>query len=465
MRKDGLDMLDGMVLDSAGPGSLVMGEFNSEKFWQSSNTAKLPDIPDRSSRNIILSMDELLFSFCNSGDLLITRFKFNDGLKSYLKVLGWSFMVNSQDIQSSAVENGQSIFEILCQNKERIDDIPPELLEKRRFSPYSLIPHCDTLARELNLDFQGPPLEVVREVNSKAYSCRLSRKLGMENSGEVVDSSRALLMKGGKLLKNGAFLIKDPYGVSGKGNILIHTAALLERIVGYLEGQEKKGFICIFVIEPFLEKTKDFSCGLTIDTTGKLEIISVQEMVNHNFAYGGSYTADPPFLEYLEREKYFETIADIAKALYQDGYFGTVCVDSMVLKNQALRPVVEINARQSMGLINHRIDRYLSRFGLKGNLTFLNLGYRRGLDFEGILAAIDAEGLLFYPGKERGVMLLSANTLFANEQFQGREVAATDAIYQGRIYLSVIAADHEGRNLLVRKLRSVFHSISCAIYN
>jgi hypothetical protein len=452
-------------LDFTQPRSLVMGEFNSEEYWRSPNLAKLPEIPDCGSHGIILAMDELLFLFCTATDLLITRFKFNSVLKSYLKALGFNFIGNIRSIQQSLTECETSIFQIIGDHPERIRDLQPKFQVRRNFQPYSLTPGLNILAQALNVDFSGPDLKVVKEVNSKVYSCRLCGKLGLKRGGEVVASARELLKKGENLLRKGAFLIKDPYGVSGKGNLLVRSGQILERLVRYLEFQERNGLTSLFVIEPFLNKVKDFSCALTIAENGAIKLVSVQEMVNRNFAYSGSYTADPAFVDELCRKKYFEVMMAIAGELYADGYFGAVCVDSMVLQSGEIAPLVEVNARKSMGLFNHRVDRYLARYGLKGNLTFLNLGYRPGLSFERVLEELDAAGLLFYPGKERGVMALSANTLVANQKFFGPAADDPQALAQGRIYLSVIAADHGGRQSLVQAVRAVFQGMSCIVYN
>jgi hypothetical protein len=453
-------------LDFTQPRSLVMGEFNSEEYWRCPNLAKLPEIPDRSSQGVVLAMDELLFLFCTASDLLITRFKFNSALKNYLNSLGFNFSVNSRSIQQNPAERESSVFQIIADHPERLRDLQREFQKPRQFHPYSLTPGCNILAQVLNVDFSGPDLKVVKEVNSKVYSCRLCGELGLKRGGEVVVSARELLKKGEALLRKGAFLIKDPYGVSGKGNLLVRSGPTLKRLVKYLETQERNGLTCLFVLESFLNKAKDFSCALTIAENGDIEVVSVQEMVNRNFAYGGSYTADPAFVDELCRKEYFEALLAIAGKLYTDGYFGPVCVDSMVLQSGELVPLVEVNARKSMGLLNHRVDRYLARDGLKGNLIFLNLGCRAGLSFEQVLEELDTAGVLFNPGMDRGVLVLSANTLLANQEFF--EPAASDtpqALAQGRIYLSVIAADHEGRQSLVRAVRSVFQGMSWIVYN
>lgn len=445
------------------PSNLIMGEFNSEKYWRQENLAKLPEIPDKSSLDIILSMDELLFPFCEAGDILALRFPFHPAFKEYLGNLGFDFMVNGSSIPPKDIDREQSIFEIVVSDLDRMNALRPQLSAQSGFFPYSLVTAADRLAKELQLGFRGPELDTVKKVNSKVYSCNLSRNLNLPYHGDIISHSFELREKGNQLLEQGPFLIKDPYGVSGKGNLRIDSMGVFERIVKHLENQENKGFLCQFVLEPLWDKDIDFSCGLTIHENGDLQIISIQKMINSNFAYHGSRTADQAFIDQLDRRKYFEVIGEIARMMYNDGYFGAVCVDSMVLTSGDIVPVIEINARKSMGFINHRLDQYLAQFNLQGNLMFLNLGYSSALTYELVLQRMDEAGLLFYPGKKSGIMPLSANTLFINKELSSTKVDST--IYKGRLYVSVIGADDAQRGSLIQELRFLFQSLSCTVYN
>lgn len=443
--------------------SLIMGEFNSEKYWRSESLAKLPEFPDISSADIILSMDELLFPFCEDNDVLVTRYPFDSTLKHYLNTLGFKFSVNPEGVQNNKEEGSKNIFQLVCENTGRISGIRSQLSRDTELTPYSILPYTHEMTDSLNLFFSGPGPDVVKEVNSKIYSLKLSRSLDLKYCGDIIGSSRELSDKGKILLERGPFLIKDPFGVSGKGNMLVNSEGLLKRIVKHLESQEQKGLESIFAVEPYLDRDIDFSCGFNIDQDGNMKIISVQKMINNKFAYLGSSTAGGDFIERLDKDKYFNVIDSIAKALYKDGYYGDVCVDSMLLTSGDIVPIVEINARKSMGFINYSIDRYLSRFNQKGNLMFLNLGYKNSLTFEDLLKRIDEEGLLYYTGKTNSIMPLSANTLFMNRE--KNYIDDKNAVYKGRFYFSVIAEDDENRVLVLNNIRNLFKSISCNIYN
>lgn len=443
-----------------------MGEFDSEKYWRDAALSKLPFIEDNSSTGIILAMDELLFPFCRKADVLITRFAFDDVLKDYLQTVGFEFQCNSRDYHTQKADAAQSLFEIIARDERKFDAFRADCRACTDFAPYSIVPYAEELARKAGLPTNLPPGETVRQVNSKAYSTLLGQKLGFGAHSEMVYCGAELSAKGRRFLENGPFLVKDLYGVSGKGNILINSVRMLERIVKHVEAAELKGNQSHFVIEAFLDKELDFSCGLVINENGQMEIVSIQKMINHQFAYGGSETADAEFCSFLERQNYFDTVAEIAGALYEAGYFGPVCLDSMLLKTGAIVPIIEINARRSMGFINYQVDCRLKQFGVKGTLMKLDLGITDSLTVEAILTNLAAKKVLFRKERESGVLPLSANTLLGNRRFQAE--GGAPQVLKGRMYFSVVvpkASDQTRRTDLLRETVAVFEELGCKIYS
>ncbi|MDP4183113.1 MAG: hypothetical protein Q8942_18745, partial [Bacillota bacterium] len=429
-------------------GSLYMGDLDSERYWGDDNLAKLPSFEDSSSLGIIHSMDELLFPFCSKdGDVLITRFAFDNALKEYLYAAGFRFRCNSCDFHTEISDAKKTIFEIIAGDESKLKDFLDSVKGCTYFSPYSIAPYSEILREKVNFINSSPSFEAVKRVNSKEYSTILSKKLGFGSHSNIVYSSHELMIKGKELLEKGNFLIKELYGVSGKGNLLISSLKLLERIVKYVESSEAKGKACAFVIEEFLDRELDYSCGFIISEDGKTEIVSIQKILNHQFAYGGSEAADENFINFLYEKGYFETIESISKELYKDGYFGEVCVDSMLVKSGAIAPVIEINARKSMGFVNNRIDSRLSRYGLKGNLMNINLGVPDDLKFEDILDKLEDKNILYHEGKEYGIIPVSSNTLFINRKLSGD--ITKSKIFKGRMYLSVISKDTTEKEKLI----------------
>ncbi|HEX9059064.1 MAG TPA: hypothetical protein VF941_02700 [Clostridia bacterium] len=444
-------------------GTLYIGDLNSEKYWRDLNLASLPSIADSSSTGIILSMDELLFPYCQKEDVLITRFAFDRALKDYLETAGFEFRCNRNDYNTSKDDENRTIFEIISSDEEKLKRCISDIKGCTSCSPYSVVPYFDVLTDKADLGHNCSSFETVKKVNSKEYSANLSKRMGCGSHCKIVHGSDELLKKGKDLLKKGNFLIKDLFGVSGKGNILINSSALLERIVKHIESREAKGNVCTFVIEQFFDKELDFSCGFILRDDGSKEIVSIQKIINRQFSYGGSEASDEEFINYLYEKKYFEVIDTISNELYKDGYIGEVCVDSMLLKSGEIIPIIEINARKSMGFINNKIDSRLSPYGLKGNLTSIDIGIPDTLEFKDILDMLNNKGVLYLPGKESGVILLSSNTVFINRNLSSKR--SKDQIYKGRLYFSVVSKDAEEKKRQFTSLVSALSELSCRIYS
>ncbi|WP_426446102.1 hypothetical protein ACP26L_21125 [Paenibacillus sp. S-38] len=421
------------------------GSFEAEQFWRPDGLVKLPGLPDPAGWRMVSAMDELLFAFCREGDTLLTRSPMNAAHLQYLAELGFAFRHNRLPLDESGANPHLSVPELLAGTGRSTlaECMPGEgILE-----PFAVIPGTEEAARALGLSCPMPPMETITRVNTKMYSAEMRERLGLRNPAVTVRSSGELAAAGRALLAEGPFLIKDNFGVSGQGNLLIDSEGVLDRITAHTAGQEKKGRRTEYVLETLLPKAYDFSCQFHVGEDGSVRILSVQRLANSEFAYEESYTPEPHFLQELEEQGYFGLMESIGRELHRDGYFGHVCIDSMGLVDGELAPLVEINARKSMSLIKHGLDRFLQEAGLQGNLRSCTLpSLPPGLAFEDLLAALDREGVLYRPGRDGGVLPLTANTLTVNR--------SADHPFKGRLYICSAGRDREhGRGFTERLFR------------
>ena len=189
---------------------------------------------------------------------------------------------------------------------------------------------------------------------------------------------------------------------------------MLERIAAHLAVQEKKGERVSLLVEPFLAKKLDFSCQMHIELDGQVRFLSLQQMHNQQLAYQGSSRLGAEQTALIERSGYFRQMEAVGARIYREGYWGDVCIDSMQLEDGCVIPVVEINARKSMGLMNYHLDQFFSPDGLHSYFTFLSVGYPGPLRFDELLQGLEQAGLLFTRRQMRGILPLSANTLTIN---------------------------------------------------
>lgn len=434
---------------------IYMGSFNAEFFWREDKLAKLPVMPDEQADNIVLAMDELQFAFCKTDDLLLTRYTMDESHMDYLKDIGFNFLNNQIDLDSRmAIDKAskkKSVFELLQQvnNKACYKSL---MKSGYCISPFACIPCVDSIADDYNLFLDSPPPEVVKRVNSKVYSTLLKDRLGIMNISRIAEGTSELYDMGMSFLKYTPFIIKDEYGVSGKGNILVQSEAILKRIINYLSGQEKKGSIVRFVIEPLLDKAEDFSCQFFTDSLGCFHILSVQKVLNSGFSYNGSIAIDDALKELLHKNRYWELMERISQELYADGYYGHVCIDSMILKNGEMEPVVEINARKSMSLVKHYVDRYLCSHSVEGIFTNISVVFNNMVEFEELLVKMRARNLLYCPGSKSGIIPLSANTLLINRDADNS--CGSGNVYKGKFYFSSVSQFTEEINDITRSLKA-----------
>ncbi|GKU26633.1 hypothetical protein [Clostridium folliculivorans] len=435
---------------------IYYGEFNAEKYWREENLAKLPEIPDKQSENIVKAMDELLFILCDKEDAVLTRYKLDDDQLEYLKELGLEFKYNSTSLteDKSKEEKNKNICELLITNDN--SEIKELLSEETHLETFAVLPEAYKLSNLYHKHFDYPTIDVIKKVNSKMYSSKLNLELDINNKIKLIYSSKELYEEGMKYLSKGSIIIKDSFGVSGKGNLIISNESILKRIVSYVDMQEKKGKRVEFILEPLLEKSKDFSCQFKIHKDGSFEIISVQEVRNTGLSYLGSYTPDKEFMEFIKKQSYFEIMEKTAKRLYEDGYYGDVCIDSMILKDRSICPVVEINARKSMSLIKHELDNYAHNLGLKCGFTFLNVSFNNNIDYSEILKVLSKNNILFKPSFNKGIMPLSSNTIFINRQLDTNKTLNN---YKGRFYFAILYKDmdivEELTNSLISSLKEI----------
>ncbi|WP_341281897.1 hypothetical protein [Paenibacillus sp. FSL H8-0537] len=432
------------------------GAFDAETLWRDETLAKLPSLPDPQAKAIVGAMDELLFLFCESSDVLLTRNPVAPAQLRYLSSIGLTFRTSDEPLEANSGAREENPFQQML-NKGAVHKYK-ELLPPGGFvEPFAVLDGLQELSSLYRLGGRYPDMDTIRHVNSKLYSTELRESLGYGPPTRIVRNHMELRRTAEAMLGAGPVLIKDTFGVSGKGNLLIQSLATLERIAGYVAAQEQKAKSALFLLEPLLDKEIDFSCQFHIDADGGYELISVQQVMNAEFAYQGTFSASEELIEKLEREDYFKLMQKTADLLYESGYYGHVCVDSMLLADGGLVPIVEINARKSMSLIKKRLDDYLAEFSLQGNLTYLSVICNGIVEYADLLASMEREGLLFRPDRGEGILPLSAGTFTINQ--------ADGLKRKGRLYLSAAAGRIERCSELLARMRILLKTSGIAVTN
>jgi hypothetical protein len=425
-----------MPVGPDGP-ALVLGTFPAERAWAPADAASLPALPQLQPAYAVEEMDQLLAAVCRPGDVLLTRRALHPALRDYLAEAGVlparSAALFGWDEAVDPAAAGASVARLAL---ERLGPDPAAALPAAPVAlrPYAVDAHTGELCRALGV----PPLpecEVARRANSKAFSTRLADELGVGYGGAAVASAAAFRAEAGRLLASGPVVVKQDFGVSGGGSHTISDERRLDRLHRHLAAEEEAGRAVSLVVEPLLPKLRDFSCHLEIGPAGDFRVLGLQGTVNRGFSYAASVAMPAAEREEVLGSGYGRTMEGVAAALHGLGYHGFACVDSMRLEGGGVVPVLEINARMSMGLVNHHLGARLAGWEGGTRLTHLPVACDAPLDVERVLSALDAAGLLVRPGAPRGIVPLGSATLPLAGDGPGP--------LRGRLYVAA-AADADG---------------------
>ena len=363
-------------------------------------------------------MDEMLVAGCSRGDLLVTRRPFSPAVRQSLAEAGIEF--------DHVVAQGSEISAQPIESQLLGDRAVAEIASHYGLAqPYAVLPETEALLTQWRFFGHVSQFDVVSRVNSKTWSNSLAHTLGLPGTARLVQSVDEL----GLAVRDSGptVVIKDPYGVSGRGSLRVNSPGVLRAIERVLQRQEAQGHRVEFLVQPEFAKKFDFSGHLDVAADGTAHYLGIQLMINHGFRHLGSGPAGPELMSLLDRSGYRDTLADIGAALANEGYHGPVCVDSMVLADDTVLPILEINARRSLGLLTLLAGNRIAHTGLTCHLWQLGLTLGPDQGVEHVISALRDARMLYLGGSQPGVLLLGGGS-------PGEE--------NGRLYgLSFCAAD------------------------
>jgi len=231
-------------------------------------------------------------------------------------------------------------------------------------------------AADAGLAIAGPDPEVVERVHDKAFALRAADAAGLVPAelrgtahvlepADLEDATRALArirtaVEAWPAFTSGRFTLKPRDGTSGRGRFdsrdgrvdEARLRAALPRLAA------RRGAI----LEPWLDRTQDFSVQVHVGARGALILGSLRMRVAASGAYvghrgeidaRGDASSGSPFDAALR-----EAATGVAQAAMRAGFRGPASVDAFAFRiesaagpQEILRPVVELNARFTMGTV------------------------------------------------------------------------------------------------------------------
>lgn len=202
--------------------------------------------------------------------------------------------------------------------------------------------------------------EMIRLVNSKAFSFRYSSLLGatlLANEQELTAWLHQL---------EGPKVLKTSFGLSGQGNRIIEQALVTPQLLAFCQKEWLQGRALIG--EPWLQRVCDFSTQWMIHPEGQIEEVGVTRFeTDAQGAYQGTWAGPEellfaPYLPFLAQHR--QMAEQVLNDMAARGFFGPVGIDALLYhcprtQSIALYPIVEINGRQTMSLVALRLQQRL----------------------------------------------------------------------------------------------------------
>lgn len=255
----------------------------------------------------------------------------------------------SEQVEKAARARGVEL--VSTENRMRLDT--------HLFTPWGWSPSAALAGRQLGAIVSPPAdFETIARVNSKLWSHALEVELGWATKGAATAADIEELRERIKCACPGAqdkWVIKSPFGFAARDRVLGRGPLLEPPQARWCERRFAKNETLIF--QPWLEVIREYGIVLEISPAGRYELRGISDLQTNGAGTGKGYLLGRPPTR--ERVPELERIAAIVcERLFQAGYHGPVGIDALE-HSGGLHPLLEINARYTMGFIAVAVERSL----------------------------------------------------------------------------------------------------------
>ena len=226
----------------------------------------------------------------------------------------------------------------------------------RLFTPWGWTPGAARVGERAGARFEPLPFEAVARVNSKLWSHALEVELGVAIEGAATASTLEELNDAARRAcprANDKWVVKSPYGFAARERVLGRGPAVDGAQAAWVLKRLARGETLIF--QPWLEVLREYGVVCEIARDGSHTILGVSDLQTNGAGTGTGYVlgrAPAP-----ERMRELEAMARVVCArLYAEGYRGPAGLDA-IEHARGLHPLLELNARYTMGFIAVSVER------------------------------------------------------------------------------------------------------------
>jgi hypothetical protein len=215
---------------------------------------------------------------------------------------------------------------------------------------------CEAGARA-GATLMAPPLEVVARVNSKLWSHALEVEQGFALPGAGVAATFEELEQ---LIESACpdaekWVVKSAWGFAARERVLGRGPRLEEPQARWARKQFARGQSLIF--QPWLEVVREYGVVMEISREGAVEVLGFSDVLTNGAGTATGYTLGRPPTP--QRAAQLRQVAHVVgRHLHREGYFGPAGFDAIEHAG-GLHPLLEINARFTMGFVALAVEREL----------------------------------------------------------------------------------------------------------
>lgn len=301
-----------------------------------------------------------------------------------------------------------------------------------RLLPMGVSEQEQALARSAGLPLAVPDADVFERVNSKIYSRTITAETGLRevpghsctSVGEFAD-----VLASYQLSRENRVVVKDAYGVSGKGLVILDSAARAAGLLRMVRRRaERTGDERLHVVvEEWVPKRFDLNYQLTISADGATTFDFVKQALTERGVHKGHVM--PAELEPGHIEELRHATGVIGARLYADGFTGVAGIDAILGADGTLYPVLEINARLNMSTYQGAVTEVYRRpFALAKHYTLRLTAACEFVDVHKAVQPFD------------DLVITCFGTVNAN--------AAVEPPFEGRLYVMLFADSRDGLTAL-----------------
>jgi hypothetical protein len=333
---------------------LVLGNFEVENVWARGEPG-LPAVPFSPSRDLVDRMAGFGILLAGPGDHVVVTAEPDQDYLDHLAGLGVGLPTV---LVCADHRQGDTISDSVLRDAELLDRVRDLGRQGVHLLPHGVSTVEEDIAERSGMPLAAAGAAVCKRVNSKIYSRSLATRHGLRQPtgwtcrtraewNEAVEGARKLLAL------DRTVVVKDAFGVSGKGMVRVADERRLDRLDHKIATRLRDSGRVALVVEEWIDRRGDLNYQFTVNRDGVVRFDFVKELITNGGVHGGHRM--PARLSDDDLDVLETTAMLLGRQLSADGYFGVVGMDAMIDATGRLHPVVEINARHNMSTYQARL--------------------------------------------------------------------------------------------------------------